>query len=225
MAEALDCFAKIDGLASDRLTRYAARCWRALIEDLRGNRAAALERYKEALQIDPGKSMNLAGSRIRIDRPWLEARLQKPFVRESELSLPAQPTAKDLVALVERMGYSHEGKNPLLIFEKTRGFDIKSPDFWFKLGMQLFDSGYYRESLASFETQTTLEQSGSSAFTAWVWQGHLHDLLGERERAVACYKEALKRDDGYSMQHDQYRMVIDREWIEARMKVPFTRDR
>jgi tetratricopeptide (TPR) repeat protein len=225
LAEALDCFAKIDSLDAGRLTRFAARGWRGLIEDIRGNRVAALERYKEALQIDPGEAMSLSGPRIKIDKPWLEARLQKPFVRESELSLPAQPTAADLIAVLDRMGYAHEGKSPLLIFEKTRGLEIKSSSFWFKLGMQLFDGGYYRESLASFEKETSLERSGLLAYAAWVWQGHLHDLLGEREQALACYREALKRDTGGRMQHDQYRMVIDREWIEARMKSPFTWNR
>jgi tetratricopeptide (TPR) repeat protein len=224
LAEALDCFAKVDGLEADRLTRFAARGWRGLIEDLRGNRAAALERYKEALDADPGEALTIGPLRIKMDKAWLEARLQKAFVRESEISLPARPTAADLIAAIGRMGYAHEGKNPLLIFEKTRGLEIKSIDFWFKLGLQ-FDSGYYRESLASFEMDSSLAQTRLLAFAAWAWQGHLHDLLGNRERALACYKEALKLDTGSPMQHDQYRMVIDRDWIEERMKSPFTWNR
>ncbi len=222
LPEALDCFAKIDGLEADRLIRYAARGWRGLIEDLRGNRDAALERYKEALQIDPGETMNLSGQRIQINRRWLETRLQKPFVRESEVSLPERPAAADLISAVARMGYYHEGKTPLVIFERTRGLEIRSSDFWFKLGLQLFDSGFYRESLASFEQVTALTPSGLQAFAAWAWQGHMHDLLGDREPALACYRAALKLDTGGRMQHSQSQMVIDREWIEARLRSPFT---
>ena len=36
------------------------------------------------------------------------------------------------------------------------------------------------------------------------------------------YREALKRDEGSAMQHGQYHLVIDRSWVEARLKTPFT---
>jgi tetratricopeptide (TPR) repeat protein len=221
LLEALDCFTKIEGLETDPLTRFAARGWRGLLEDLRGHRADALDRYKEALAIDPGDAMNHGRLGIRIDRAWLDARLQKPFVRESGISLPVQPTAADLIAIVERLNYTHEGKNPILVYEKTRGLEIKDAGFWFKLALVLFDSSYFNEALASFEVETSLEQTGVRAFAATAWQGHLNDLLGNRERALVCYREALKLDAGTPMQHSQYRMVIDREWIDARLKTPF----
>ena len=53
--------------------------------------------------------------------------------------------------------------------------------------------------------------------------GHLSDLLGNRPQALACYREALKLDTGDSMQHGQYRMTIDRAWVETRLTVPFSR--
>ncbi len=220
--EALDCFGKVDGLTPPALTRFAARGWCGLLEDLRGNRAAALVHYKDALAIDPGEAMNHNRFRLKIDRDWLGARLQKPFARESEISLSGKPAASELVTAVNRMNYTHEGRNPLLIFEKTRGIDIKDADFWFKLGLILFDSGYYKEALTSFETVTSLEQSGVRAFAAMAWQGHLNDLAGNRDRALDLYRAALKLDPGSSMQHGQYRMVIDRDWIESRLKSPFS---
>jgi tetratricopeptide (TPR) repeat protein len=224
LAEALDCFTRIDSLETGRLTAFAAHAWRGLIEDLRGNRAAALEQYKGALAMDSGETMSHSRPRLKIDRAWVEDRLKKPFQREMELSLATQPTAAELIAAVGRMDYSNEGRNPLIIFEKTQGHAINAADFWFKLGLMLFDSGFYRESLKSFERDSSLEERGVRAFAAWAWQGHLQDLLGNRPQALVCYREALKRDTGNAMQHSQYQMVIDREWIEARMKIPFTRD-
>jgi tetratricopeptide (TPR) repeat protein len=224
LAEALDCFTRIDSLESPRLTAFAAHAWRGLIEDLRGNRAAALEQYKEALATDSGETMSHSRPKLKIDRAWVESRLQKPFQRESEMSLSAQPTAAELIAAVNRMDYSNEGRNPLLVYGKTQGLEINAADFWFKLGLMLFDSSYYRESLISFEKVSALEANGVRAFAAWAWQGHLQDLLGNRQKALLCYREALKRDTGNAMQHSQYQMVIDREWVEARMKIPFTRD-
>jgi tetratricopeptide (TPR) repeat protein len=219
---ALDCFSRVDSLEADRLTKFSARAARGALADLLGNRAAALAHYTEALAIDPGEAVTYSRLRLKIDRDWLQTRLQKPFTRESAISLSARPTASELMDVVNRLNYTHEGSNPELVFEKTRDAEIKDASFWFKLGLVLFDSGYYRDSLTSFETVTSLERSGVRAFAAMVWQGHLNDLSGDRGRALERYREALKLDSGRSMQHSQYRMVIDREWIESRLETPFS---
>jgi hypothetical protein len=59
--------------------------------------------------------------------------------------------------------------------------------------------------------------------TAIVWQGHLFDLLGRREDALRCYRQALAQGFTGPMRHDQYNMVIDRKWVEERLAMPFTR--
>lgn len=222
LEESLDCFARVDNPETGGLMRFASKGWRGLLEDLRGDRASALAHYKAALAINTGEPMNHSRLRLKIDRDWLQTRLRKPFTRESEISLSAQPAAPELVEAANRLNYTHEGKNPLLLFEKTRGIEIRETGFWFKLGLMLFDSGYYGESLTSFETVTSLEQTGELAFAAMVWQGHLNDLSGNRERALERYRAALKLDTGRPMQHSQYRMAIDREWIESRLKTPFS---
>jgi hypothetical protein len=51
--------------------------------------------------------------------------------------------------------------------------------------------------------------------------GHLKDLMKEREEAVAFYKKALEHDEGDSMTHSQFRMRINREWIEKHLRTPF----
>jgi hypothetical protein len=59
-------------------------------------------------------------------------------------------------------------------------------------------------------------------FAAWTWKGHLNDLQGRREEAVACYRKALELDPGTPLQHSQYSMTIDRRWVERRLRTPFT---
>ena len=222
-ADALDCFKRVEGLDADPLLRFGALGWCGLLEDLGGRREAALSDYRKALGVDPGSSVSLSGLNVRIDRAWLEERLKTPFRRESTLSLPAQPTSAALESIVENMNYANEGRNPLMVFEKTRGLDLRMSGFWFKLGLMLFDSGFYRESLVSFDRTAALEQTGLLAFTSWVWKGHLNDLLGNRPQALACYRQAMKLDTGESMRHGQYRMTIDRAWVELRLNVPFSR--
>jgi len=100
---------------------------------------------------------------------------------------------------------------------------IAERSFWFKLGLLLYDSRNDRESLEAFEEAAALEKTGVYAFAARVWQGHMHDLLGEREAALACYREGLRLDPGTAMKHSQWGMTVDRAWVEARLIAPFAR--
>jgi tetratricopeptide (TPR) repeat protein len=220
--EATDCFARIDRLDADALLKFGARGWLGIIEDLKGRRAAALGRYKAALEIDPGQPFRVSELGITMDRAWLEERLKTPFTRESRVRVPEHPTAAELEAIVDGLNWSREGKTPRLIFRRTPGLTIADAGFWFKLGLLLFDSGDYREALESFGRTAALEKAGVTAFASRVWQGHMNDLLGNRTAALACYKEALKLDPGTPMQHSQWGMTIDRAWVEDRLTSPFT---
>ncbi len=220
--EAIDCFARIDRPDTDPLLRFGARGWLGILEDLKGRRSAALDRYRAALEIDPGRPFTVGDLRITIDRGWLEERLKTPFSRESRVRVPEQPTAAQLEDIVDGLNWSGEGDTPGLVFRKTSGLTIADAGFWFKLGLLLFDSGAYQEALESFGRTAALETSGVTAFASRVWQGQMHDLLGDRTAALACYKEALKLDPGTPMTHSQWGMTIDRAWVEDRLTTPFT---
>jgi hypothetical protein len=47
--------------------------------------------------------------------------------------------------------------------------------------------------------------------------------LVRREEALACYGRAKELGMKDTMRHDQYGIVIDANWIEARLKTPFVR--
>ncbi len=222
LAESSDCFAKLAADA-DPDFRFLGPAWQGLIEDLRENRERALQYYKEALARDKGESFGFGGNfRLRIDRAWLEARLKTPYSRESAISLPERPTVEEMVSLVDGLGWTREGRNPHRIYEKAAGMDIPRAGFWFKLGMLLFDSGDDEESLTAFsKAAAAADASRFRQFSAWVWQGHLNDLLGRRDAALAAYRKALELDIGQAQTHSQYRMTIDRRWVEARIQSPF----
>lgn len=220
--EAIDCFVRIDRPATGPLLRFGARGWLGILEDLKGRRSAALDRYRAALEIDPGRPFTVGDLGITIDRGWLEERLKTPFSRESRVRVPEHPTAAQLVDIVDGLNWSGEGETPGLVFRKTSGLTIADAGFWFKLGLLLFDSGDDREALESFGRTAAVETSGVTAFASRVWQGHMHDLLGDRAAALACYKEALKLDPGMPMTHSQWGMTIDRAWVEDRLATPFT---
>jgi len=77
--EALAAFARTASLEKTGVVAFAARVWQGHMNDLLGNRAAALELYKEALKIDPGLAMTHSQWGMTIDRAWVEDRLTTPF--------------------------------------------------------------------------------------------------------------------------------------------------
>lgn len=220
--EAFDCFRKIANLETDEITKFAAYGWMGLLKDILGERKEALGYYRQALAHDTGETMYHSWLRIDMDRDWVEERLETPFRFETLVDIPIQPKAEDLQRIVDELNWKREGRTPFLIYEKARGLAIDSRNFWFKLGMLLFDSGYYPQAFEAMEKVSQMDVAELHVFAAYTWMGHLKDLMGEREEALRYYKRALDSDTGDSMQHSQFGMRIDRVWVEKRLERPFT---
>ncbi len=218
--EADKCFEKVSADA-DPDFQFLGPAWLGMIDDLKGDREKAREHYRAALAHDTGQSFSEGRFRFSIDRPWLEARLETPFTRESAI-LPEKSSAGDLIAAVEGLDWTGEGWKPKVIFDRAAGYEIPKADFWFKLGLLLFDSGFDEDSRTAFgKAAASPDSSPTNLFAAWVWQGHLSDLLGRREEALAAYRKALEVGPDESMSHGQYGLILDRAWVEARLKTPF----
>jgi tetratricopeptide (TPR) repeat protein len=196
-----------------------------ILEDLLGNRQQALAYYREALIHDTGDTLNYSWLKTRIHRKWLEERLQIPFILHTKVKIPEKPDAHQLIKILEELDYTNEGETPLVIFKKTKTLTIDNNDFWYKLGLLLFDSDFYSESFSCFNKVLLLEPEDQQQFAALTWMGHLKDLQGEREKALDYYKRAIKLDNhtNITMHHDQYGMKIDRYWVKKRLKTPFTK--
>jgi len=138
------------------------------------------------------------------------------------VDIPSQPTTERLQKIVEDLNWKREGKTPFAIYEKAKDLNIDSEGFWFKLGLLLFDSGYYPEAFVAMERVSRMEVSEIYKFTAYTWMGHLKDLVGDRKAAIKYYNLALEHDEGETMQHSQFRMRINRSWVEERLRIPFT---
>lgn len=53
------------------------------------------------------------------------------------------------------------------------------------------------------------------------WLGHVLDLRNQRDRAIQWYNKALAQYPGFPVQHDQWGIIIDKKWLEERLKTPF----
>lgn len=104
-------------------------------------------------------------------------------------------------------------------FTMAKNADFHEAYSWYKLGLILFPDGYYEQALYSF--QQALDTSFVIYFAPMVWIGHIKDLQGQRKEAVAWYNKALQAYPGFPVQHDNWGMKIDRNWIEERLKTPF----
>lgn len=138
---------------------------------------------------------------------------------------PPSPGAKEASEAVEAIPWVGAGEKAVDVFKKARDCNFADAGGWLKIGLTLYDGRYYKEALEAFETMESQAQGDSSlAFAAIVWQGHLFDLQGRREKAVERYKKALGLPSQPERRHDQYHIRLNRQWVEERLEEPFRRE-
>jgi tetratricopeptide (TPR) repeat protein len=117
------------------------------------------------------------------------------------------------------------GDRALVLFKRASRTGLSRAGSWFILGLLLYDGNYYEEALQAFRWGYELGDGRSSRkFASLVWQGHILDLQGRREQAVACYGQALSEGKDFEVRHGQYGMRINRRWVEERLEQPFVRE-
>jgi proline iminopeptidase len=103
--------------------------------------------------------------------------------------------------------------------------DLQDESLLLRTAFALYDVKRYEEALVVFER--VFEQAPENTLyrgVALVWQGHVLDLLGRRDEAVAKYQRAVDLKITGSMQHSQYRMRYNpSEYAAERLKTPFER--
>jgi proline iminopeptidase len=101
-----------------------------------------------------------------------------------------------------------------------------SGDF-LRLGFALYDLERYEAALAAFcrmEDRARSEGDRARSAMALIWQGHMLDLLGRREEALALYQRVvdMKLEDG--VQHSQYDLTYAfSPYAAERLRSPFRR--
>jgi aminopeptidase N len=180
-----------------------------------------------AVRFEDGSEQRLRTERLA-DLDELRSQAKSPLKEvliepDSAVALVEAPAdhQRAFISKIRQMPWTGVGEAALDAYREARELKIEDTITQFKLGLLLYDSRHYQESL---DVMSHLPQSGSDwGFAATVWQGHLLDLLGRRAEAVARYQEALKMPGEHKMQHSQYHLVIDNNWVEQRLKTPFER--
>ncbi len=131
--------------------------------------------------------------------------------------------AKDQVLLGD-LPWDGAGQEAVTLYEEFISENIRSPELWGELGIKLIGGGFWDQAFDVFSKCYELNGSKIWSFTALIWHGHIYDILGEREKALEKYEDALKNIPEGTMRHDQWGIVLTRKWVENRLQEPFTED-
>jgi tetratricopeptide (TPR) repeat protein len=196
---------------------FAATVWEGHILDLLGRRDEALERYREALNRDPGQSMQHTQYGMLVNRAWVEQRLETPFQRERK----EQRTGEGVAQRIRNLPSKDAGPEAKELYAELQNSENTDPRLWEKMGMILCGGGYNEEALGAFQAAEKALEGDPWRYASVVWQGHVLDLMGKRNEAIVQYQRALELYTGGEMRHDQYGIVLDGKWIRERLERPF----
>jgi tetratricopeptide (TPR) repeat protein len=140
---------------------------------------------------------------------------------EHKLAMLKEPLGEisDEVAEMLSLGWSMEDSPE--IYKKIKEEKITNGNMLYQIGMGLYEFEDYPEAFDCFQKISKLETDADTKFASFGWLGLLKDVMGERKEALGFYRQALDHDTGDAMQHSQFRMRIDRAWVEERLKTPF----
>jgi pimeloyl-ACP methyl ester carboxylesterase len=125
-----------------------------------------------------------------------------------------------LISAFNKLPYEGSSAAVLEYYNKMKNTSALEAHVWFSLGIKLFGNGYVKEARKAF---VKANQPGDMIQSAsLVWLGHLNDLEGRRDEAVQLYHQALELYPGFPVQHDDWHILLNEEWIKERIASPFT---
>ncbi len=124
-------------------------------------------------------------------------------------------------AQLDKLPWDNAGSEALDLYKRFTAEDVDNERLLCPLGLKLVGGGYLSEAMDLFERCEKHAGTTLNKFTALVWLGHLLDLQGRRGEALGKYRAALEMPNQGNMQHDQWGITINREWVQERLQAPF----
>ncbi|MHC4233500.1 MAG: alpha/beta fold hydrolase [Planctomycetota bacterium] len=105
--------------------------------------------------------------------------------------------------------------------------EISAASGLLRIGFALYDIEDYEEALEIFirlQQVAEEEEAQGRLAMALIWQGHMLDLLGRREEAIARYQRVVDMDSNDGVRHDQYGLAYEYSpYASERLRTPFKR--
>ncbi len=169
---------------------------------------------------DPTRTREQNEAAIAAWEQWLKAGGRIQFTPDAAmLDVPAE--------WIIRLDWGRKS-NEEIATKYTPGWltQITEPGALLKVGFALYDAKRYDDALAVFEKME--ERAGDNQRTqamAITWQGHMLDLLGRREAAIAKYRQVADMGmENLEQRHEQYGLSYEyNAYARERMAAPFAR--
>jgi tetratricopeptide (TPR) repeat protein len=145
------------------------------------------------------------------------------------LQLGRSPKWREEVDLLLMENEWRANANVVDHLRRTVEKDPGNLDALWALGLACFDVKNYAASLETFRKFNALTERARDKVTitmhdwSYIWMGHMYDLMGERERAVAEYKKVLSSTATMQMSQYQIGPITAGEWARRRIEKPFER--
>jgi len=148
--------------------------------------------------------------------------LQLQYWKESLATCRENPAV-----LVNNLGWGQKSNQQIAAkYDKAWLDQISDEGTWLKIGFALYDAKRYDDALAAFEKmQEKAGDDPGGRMMAILWQGHMLDLLGKRDAAIAKYRVVADMDmDNFEQRHDQFGLAYKpSSYARERMSTPFVR--
>ncbi|MFH1941471.1 MAG: alpha/beta fold hydrolase [bacterium] len=130
--------------------------------------------------------------------------------------------------ILRTSGWGRRSNEKLAEAYTQEWFEVfKKPVDFLKIGFALYDVKRYEEALLVFQKMEEIaKQAEHKEYEALslIWQGHMLDLMGKREEAIAQYGQAADMNISDTWSHGQYRMQYEvSAYAKKRMEESFTR--
>jgi tetratricopeptide (TPR) repeat protein len=136
------------------------------------------------------------------------------------ISIKKYKESKEMVHEISALSYyGGQPEQSILCYRKALENKYMENSNWFTLGVKLFANSYHDEAFEAFKRSN--EEGFIVRFASLTWMGHIKDLENERQEALGYYEQALSFYPGFPVQHDIWNIIIDKTWIEERIKLPF----
>jgi tetratricopeptide (TPR) repeat protein len=151
-------------------------------------------------------------------RSWLKDVVIDP---EKKLARVETPVPAISPAAAAALAFGWDPGEAEQVYAAVKGQPIAAADIWYRLGTDLYGAGRLDAAADCFAKSRDLYQDPVWKFGSLGWLGLLDDLRGRRAEALVHYREALAIAPSRPVRHDQYKITMNKAWVEERLKRPF----
>jgi len=141
---------------------------------------------------------------------------------EKKLARVDAPVPAISAAAAGKLAFGLDPGDTPEVYAAIKNEPIAAARIWYFLGWGLYGAGRLDEAADCFVKVGRLDVDPMRKFGALGWLGLLDDLKGRRADALVHYRAALAIAPDRPLRHDQFKITMDKAWVEERLKTPFT---